>query len=238
MLKTTMGKLTIAAAMLGMTTIGAHAEVVDFNGVAGTNMPGSYKEYSWPGLETYFKPGVTSYVGGYSFSTAGVHEYLTPAWADIYSGGMDGRVTNNNTDFLHSTAALTVARVGGGSFNLNSLDLSNYYDSENIAAQASFTITGKLATGGTISTVVTLDNMPNMLTFHTDAAFNHFSLTGFTNITSFEIRGEPQHTVFAQSDQNIAIDNINISAVPEPSSWMMMGLGLAGLLLRRKQRSA
>lgn len=235
-------KLTAAAALLAATTVGARAEVIDFNGLAGTNMSDSTGHSD---IHTEFYPGVPSHVAGYTFESAGRQVYGGSGWATMYSFGLVGRAADNGTDYLSSRNSFAISRTGGGSFNLNGLDLDNFYDDNfpdyqyHLPAQATFVITAKLATGGMVSTTVTLDNIPNAVSNGTPAAFNHFALSGFTNITSFEVKR--QDTSYDSEEAGIALDNLDItstSPVPEPSSWAMMGLGLLGLAAYAKRRKA
>ncbi|WP_168167745.1 PEP-CTERM sorting domain-containing protein [Duganella sp. HH101] len=228
------------AAVLFASAFGAHAQVIDFNGLAGADMAGG--SASSVNGYTYFYPGVSSHVAGYTFASADEQRYMGSYYATVWSTGLVGHAVDNGTDYLTTRKPVEISRTGGGSFNLNSLDLSNFYDDPypwvqyHISPQASFVITGKLAAGGTVSTIVTLDDLSNIETRGTAAAFNHFSFTGFTNLTSFEIHrldtgGFPE-------EAGIALDNLNVSAVPEPSSWAMMGLGLLGLAAYAKRRKA
>ncbi|ELX08595.1 hypothetical protein Jab_2c06500 [Janthinobacterium sp. HH01] len=63
-------------------------------------------------------------------------------------------------------------------------------------------------------------------------------MTGFNDITSFQIERPDGLAGFA----GIAIDNLDLtthtSPVPEPSSRAMMGLGLPGLAAYAKRRKA
>jgi hypothetical protein len=45
-------------------------------------------------------------------------------------------------------------------------------------------------------------------------------------------------TAFSNNKGQFAIDNLNVSAVPEPSSWLMLGAGLLGLAAVRRRRAA
>lgn len=237
-------KLT-AAAMLAASALCAQAEVIDFNGLAGTNMPGSE---SHSDIGTIFYPGMASHVAGYTFESALGQVYGGSGWASMYSVGLVGRAADNGTDYLSARSSLGISRTGGGSFNLNGLDLDNFYDDNfpdyqyHLPAQTTFIIAAKLATGGTVSTTVTLDNIANAVSNGTPAAFNHFQLTGFTNITSFEISREDKGLPAGWGGEaGIALDNLDItstSPVPEPSSWAMMGLGLLGLAAYAKRRKA
>ena len=42
----------------------------------------------------------------------------------------------------------------------------------------------------------------------------------------------------ADSSNYIGIDTVTVTAVPEPATWAMMGLGLAGLAVMRRRRSS
>lgn len=234
MLKKNFAAQAITAALLSTASLTAQAQVIDFDGLAGTDIPGG-----WNGLAyTLFVDGV-SQLKGYTFATPG--QYMYYAGADnamIFCGGMYGHCASNGTDYLLANSILNVKRTDGASFNLHSLDLDNYYDGDaDNPVQSSFRISATQAAGGTISTLVTLDSLPNTATSGTAAAFNHFVLSGFTNITSFEVE-----QLGARAWGGYGVDNVDVtaisSAVPEPSTWAMLCAGLTGLLLRRKPRSA
>jgi len=221
-----------ALATLVALNFSAKADVIDFNGLAGTYMPGA----TWvaDGLYTYFDHPST--VGGYTFSTPNdAHWYAGVMNSIIFCGGSSVDCANNGTDYLLSQPHLVINRSNGGTFNLNALDLDNFYDGNNNPAR-SYLLTGKLANGSTITRTLTLDDVPNSVTSGTAAAFNHFTFPEFKNLTQVDI---------VQQDignwGGFALDNLdvsNVSAVPEPSAWAMLSVGMAGLLWARKKRRA
>jgi hypothetical protein len=83
------------------------------------------------------------------------------------------------------------------------------------------TLLGTLGRGGTISTSLILP---------AEGSFTTFSLTGFTNLTSLTISG----TGGGSTDASWAVDNLVASAVPEPSTLLMLaGCGLFVTIVRR-----
>lgn len=224
-------KMALASAMSLVTSV--HAEVLTFDGTAGANLPGA--ELAWSGVYTYFdQPSVYQ---GYTFSTPSPgHWYSGYLDAVMFCGGSSVNCAYNGTDHLVATPALNVKRADGASFSLNGLDLDNTHESSAAEAEASFTVTGFKTDGTTIGTTVTLDNLPNSLTFGTAAAFNHFDFAGFTDLVSFEIA-----RITPNAWGYLTLDDLDVSAdavVPEPSSWLLVALGLLGLGAAAKRRKA
>lgn len=228
-------RLLVACAVTALTGLSAHAEVIDFNGLAGTNMPGS--QSSFPELYTYFSGPST--VGSYSFDDQNYGHWYTGYWNTVtFCGGLASNCAYNGTDGLITGSHLSIKRTDGQAFNLNGLDLDNSHDDGITSpAQTSFVIKATLAGGGTISQTVTLDNLPNYATYGTSAAYNHFDFSTFNNITGIEIDQQG-----GNGWSGIALDNLNVSnnpaPVPEPATWGMFVLGLAGLLVYGKRRAA
>lgn len=241
----TLSKLLMVAA-LGAASAGVRAEVIDFNGLAGSAMPGGQQSalQSDPyghSAYTEFLGNTPSHVAGYAL-TGYNHVYTTPVLGIHWAAGLPGTGADNGTDYVVSFDTLRVRRDNGGSFSLNGLDLTNFYDEQPVwsdyPAKTTFVLSATLSAGGKVSTVLTLDDIPNYWGNREGKAFNHFSLTGFNDITSFQIERPDGLAGFA----GIAIDNLdlttNTSPVPEPSSWAMMGLGLLGLTAYAKRRKA
>lgn len=225
---------TLLACATALSALSAHAEIIDFNGLAGTNMPGS--NFVASGVYTYFSSPST--VDGYRFADNGYGHWYSGYWNTVvFCGGYASNCAYNGTDGLITGSHLSIQRTDGHAFNLNGLDLDNDHDDGITSpAQTSFRIKATLASGGTISQTVTLDNLPNYRTYGTSAAYNHFDFSTFNNITGFEIDQQG-----GNGWSGIALDNLNVSQtapVPEPSTWGMLVLGLAGLFAYAKRRTA
>lgn len=222
-------KAALVSAMAFATT--AQAEVLTFNNTAGTAMPGA----NWVAKDLYtFFDGPSDYQG-YTF-VSNPHWYAGYRNAVMFCGGSSTDCAHNGTDSLLASPTLKVQRADGGAFSLQGFDLDNGRDISVAEAQASFSVTGFKADGTTVNTTVTLDALPNSATFGTAQAFNHFDFTEFTDLRSFEInRITPNEWGY------MALDNLQVTAVtpvPEPASWLMFGLGLAGLGAYAKRRKS
>ncbi len=147
--------------------------------------------------------------GPVSFSGSGF-SYSASAPSDIYlEGGFLG--ANQVAETL--TIAFTggnVSAVGGNFFATNISD-----------AFQSVAITLKLS-----------DNTTVIFT-PTSAADSYRGFASDLNITSLTVSA-------AGASLYAGVDNltVGVSAVPEPGSWALMGLGVAGLLLARRRATA
>lgn len=228
-----MSKLLLKAAFISAIALAttAQAEVLTFNSTAGTAMPGA----TWVAEDTYtFFEGASVYQG-YQFISP-LQWYAGYTNAVIYCGGSSTNCAHNGSDSLLTSPTLKVQRADGGAFSLQGFDLDNGRDISVTEAQASFSVTGFKADGTTVHTTVTLDALPNGDTFGTPQAFNHFDFTGFSDLRSFEI-----NRITPNEWNYLALDNLQVAAVtpvPEPASWLMFGLGLAGLGAYAKRRKA
>lgn len=148
---------------------------------------------------------------GYQFTTTDLHGIFDAA----------GYGASNGTHFLvyRSSGAGTesFSAVSGAAFNLSSLDLGGWHNFG--PTPLSLEITGYRANGSSVSSTVSVAY----------GVFESYALTGFTNLMSVQLGS------FAGA--YLAIDNINVSPVPEPESLAMLlaGLGVLGWQLRRRK---
>ncbi len=166
--------------------------------------------------------------GGNTFIYAGFEFTSTNSYVignDYNSNDAAGNPYDGN-DFLLAYSGLTVGQSGGGTFSLDGLDITNWYDQHGVAGEyapdKTWRVTGNLSGGGTVTQDLLLDSLGNSA--DTDGNdFETFSLIGFDNITSFNI------TLTTATYPYMVIDNLVINDVPEPSSLALLALCLMGI---------
>lgn len=131
--------------------------------------------------------------------------------------GEDSAVTVTSTDHgPFSVSALDAAKLWLTSGGLNGYPNADTLD-----------LTGTLSAGGTISISLTLP---------AEGLFNTYSLTGFTNLSSFTISG----TGGGSTDASWAVDNLVVSeastATPEPSTVLLCAGPLLALIAARYRK--
>lgn len=185
----------------------ASAVVIDFEDLAGTGVTTDADLAILGGSDI----NLGSYASaGFVLSNKGTSGYLASTW-DSSSLFYTGSVALFNNDFGGGENRL--ARADGGLFQLHAISLTSLY--LNVFGDAadypvSVTFNGSLADGGNVSQTFLLADNSGMQSVSFDA--------GFTNLTS----------VSWSNDGNFhQYDNINVTAVPEPSG---IALSLAGLL--------
>jgi hypothetical protein len=176
------------------------------------------------GVPTYVIPATPYSEQGYLLQDTG--------WADqiISPGtGMNDNGTNIFgwcSDSCGGKQTLTLS-AGGATFSFYSLDAA-FLDTAGGAdiesldglGPQSLAVTGYFALGGSISQ-----------TFAISETWTTFLLDGFNGLSSVEIQD-----FYAGTDP--AIDNLVLSNVPEPGTWLLFSAGLAAMgALRRTRRS-
>lgn len=171
-----------------------------------------------PGNTLHPADNATVASGGFDFTNGTLVSHL-----DIHFGHDTG-ITIGPTTELTGHEEVIMTKNGGGTFTLVSFDWGSWYDEA-----SHFEVDGQLFGGGTVSQQFFPDQ--DLTTFET-----FFLNSSFTNLTSVMW----QHYDGNQGVQNL--DSIFVSnglAVPEPSTYAMAALGLAGLGMfawRRKRK--
>jgi hypothetical protein len=142
---------------------------------------------------------------GYNFTSSGDHFHFL-------NSSSYPTVPQNGTGILleDRNYSISMTESGGGSFSLQSMNYAG--DSSNVAAATSLVVTGFFTAGGSTSTTLGLSG----------STFLFSSLTGFTGLSSVVFDG-------TGGGGGFALDNLTVSAVPEPATCVLSSVGLISL---------
>lgn len=115
----------------------------------------------------------------------------------------------------------TLSKLDGELFNFNSIDLAGVYLNDFFIPGSILKFNGLLVGGSTVSQDVKINN---------PGVFTTFKLEGFSNLVS--VSWTQGSTAMQNAHQ---FDNLVLSAapVPEPSTWILMAVGLIGMISLR-----
>jgi hypothetical protein len=159
---------------------------------------------------THFGPTVNS--GGFDFtSVTQVGPDAIAAWtasSPNYTGST-AIFANYFTDSLDMTAA------GGAVFSVTSIDMADVF------------------LGPTGDTVTFTGTLPNLTTVQEQVVLNNGSTLATYGLTM--MNGLISMNINDSQSNDVQLDNINATAVPEPATLAVLGLGAAALFLRRRK---
>lgn len=218
-------KLIAAATIVFGVALNANAAVITFDNLAGSTQPGGHvyggqvgtgyvnKDYT-----AFSAPnGVT--VQGFTFKPSGGSvQYLMSSEYHTQSS-LPSAYAGNGTDFLMGLYVVMTSATSS-LFSVDKVDLGWF----TLTGTGQVNLIGVKSDG--TSMIRSLTVSANNSTTSND--FTSFALSEFTQLKSLQ---------FTSANNYIAIDNItvNASAVPEPATLVLMGLGLAGLVVRRRK---
>jgi hypothetical protein len=151
---------------------------------------------------------------GFTFNTATNHSHL----ANNFTGVDNGGTYLGIDDAAGPNPTIMFEGLNGDSFNLRTVDLAEWNTS---ASATSVELTGFYAAGGTVSETVVFDQV-----------YGAFQ----TEVLNWAGLSQVQFEGFGPSGNYYAIDNLDLSVVPEPASMTLLGLGLAGVAVRRRRK--
>ena len=168
---------------------------------------------------------------GTDFATGGYNFNLRDGLAWIMAASNDGVHASNGTTSLDLGGTVTVTNIANKAFSLASLDLATFW-----AVQTSTVkLTGTDVSGHNVVQTYTLGGASGPSPY----GLTTYNLSGFDNLTSLVLElvyNQSTATYFSLVD-NLVLNEQAVTAVPEPETWAMLGLGLAMVagLARRKR---
>jgi hypothetical protein len=180
-------------------------------------------------------PSLTGlYLAGESFEQAGyqMNVVYDAATVDVASGLGEAAPTGNASQFYTqlNEGALHLSRPDGMLFTMHGFDAAFVPLVPAAAGQTAIAVVATYADNTTDGFAWLFDR--NFASYNTD--FNAYSNVKSLDFFACSFDGANVCTSPLQNNGQFAIDNISVTAVPEPSAAALLGLGLAALLLRRR----
>lgn len=199
--------LVLAGAALALFTGGAMAGQVNFD---------EGDAFVWGGQSVLS--------GGYSFlavSRGPLAFAQIDAQPDIVGNGSRRLLAGNYTE-------IAMTRADGGKFDLLGLSLGGSWTDpgKRFRWADAVEIVGNFGSGSIVTYRIDLLSAP--------AQLQSLLLHDFVGLDSVSFRPVKYGTTLG-SNYEFVLDDLRVSSVPEPESWLMLGAGLALLALRRRR---
>ena len=169
-------------------------------------------------FENFAPPGgLVNINPAFPYNEAGFRLTPTNGNSAVFDSAALVDMPGNTTDFFgfEESNIITLTNIAGASFNLNSVLLGPL----SIAGgPSSMTLVGNFAAGGSITRTFSALTTATLVTF-----------SDFNDLSS---------VVFRTTDDS-GLDNINVTVghvVPEPTTMLLLGIGLAGIAGRALKR--
>ena len=209
--------MTAAVALCAVATATTANAEVSYTATPGT------ATYTGPTPTYTFAVGSRPTVSGGSFNAGTTNLDAAPF------GGTDGYYAVSPDNGPGTISLASFGAISSLSFIWGSVDSGNTLEFLNAAGNAFYSVTGATLLGAIANGNQTTGTSNPVVTFSFTGASQ---LISGMRLTALPGGNNP-------SGFSFEIDNLAISAVPEPATWgmMMLGLGLAGVSLRRRKAS-
>ena len=124
-----------------------------------------------------------------------------------------------------SPVGIEITSASGASFSLTSIDLAPIFLLPGIAGFQTFSITGFRTMGANVTQIPLTVSVPLGATGLTRFPSSSTNFTTLTGLSSLQILSP-----------DVTIDNVNATVVPEPSTYLLMIVGLGGIAFAARRR--